>query len=315
MSDTRPVVLAITGPTATGKTEAALALADRLPVSLISVDSAMVYRGMDIGTAKPPPDVLARYPHALVDVRDPAEPYSAADFLSDADAAVRAALARGRLPVLVGGTMLYLRAFREGLAELPAASPEIRARLEAQARRDGWESLHAELRRVDPAAAEGIHPRNRVRIQRALEVFRTTGRPISEWWRQQTGADAGARLGVRLVEVALMPESRAELAGPIETRFQRMLRAGFVDEVAALKARGDLSAALPSMRAVGYRQVWQFLEGELDRPALVERGAAATRDLAKRQFTWLRRWDHLIRLAPGPAQAVSEAVVERLELS
>jgi len=308
-------VLVLTGPTAAGKTDVALALAERMPVDLISMDSAMVYRGMDIGTAKPAPAVLARHPHALVDIRDPAEPYSAADFVADADAAVRQALDRGRLPVLVGGTMLYLRAFRDGLADLPPAAPEIRAAIAAQAERLGWPAVHAELARVDPAAAAKIHPHNRVRIQRALEVYRATGRPLSAWWAAQGAAGARARLGVRLEEVAIVPASRNMLAEPIGRRFAAMLESGLIDEVAALKARGDLSPALPSMRAVGYRQVWAYLDGAYDLETLRERGAAATRSLAKRQFTWLNRWSHVQRLAPGPAEPLAAWIAGQLELS
>jgi tRNA dimethylallyltransferase len=308
-------VVVITGPTAAGKTDAALALAERLPVDLISMDSAMVYRGMDIGTAKPSPAMLARYPHALVDIRDPAEPYSAADFVADADAAVRRALARDRLPVLVGGTMLYLRAFREGLADLPPADPEIRAAIAAEGERLGWPALYVELSRVDPSAAAKIHPHNRVRIQRALEVFRATGRPLSAWWSEQGSAGVGARLGVRLLEVAIVPASRTVLVEPIARRFAAMLEAGLIEEVAGLKSRGDLSPALPSMRAVGYRQVWAYLDGAYGLETLHERGAGATRSLAKRQFTWLNRWSHVQRLAPGPAQGQAAQIAAQLELS
>ena len=281
-------VLVITGPTAAGKTDVALALAERLPADLISMDSAMVYRDMDIGTAKPSPAVRARHPHALVDIRDPAEPYSAADFVADADAAVRSALERGRLPVLVGGTMLYLRAFRDGLADLPPAAPGIRSAIAAEAELLGWPALHTELSRVDPPAAAKIHPHNGVRIQRALEVYRATGKPLSAWWAEQGGAGVRARLGVRLQEVAIVPPSRTVLAEPIARRFASMLEAGLIDEVAALKARGDLSPALPSMRAVGYRQVWHHLDGRYSREIMVERAVAATRQLAKRQLSWLR---------------------------
>lgn len=315
-----PVVLVVTGPTAAGKTDVALTLAERRrdtasPVSLVSMDSAMVYRGMDIGTAKPPADVLARHPHALVDVRDPAEPYSAADFVADADAAVREALAAGRLPVLVGGTMLYLRAFREGLADLPPADPAVRAEIAEEAGRLGWDYLYRVLERVDPEAAAGIHPGNRVRVERALEVYRTTGRPLSAWWAAQRDTGAARRLGVRLVEVAVMPDDRESLRAPIEERFSRMLDAGLIDEVAALRARGDLSPALPSMRAVGYRQVWSYLEGVGDLDALRARGAAATRSLAKRQYTWLNRWSHVHRLAPGPAGELASRIERLLEFS
>lgn len=303
------VALLLTGPTATGKTEVAVRLAERHPVDLISVDSAMVYRGMDIGTAKPPPQVLARHPHALVDIRDPADPYSAADFLADADAAVRSARAAGRLPVLVGGTMLYVRAFREGLAALPPASAAMREAIAGEAAVRGWPALYAELERLDPAAAAGIHPNNTVRIQRALEVLRVTGRPISRWWATQADSHVADRLGLDLLEVALVPDALETLSAPIAGRFDAMLRTGLIEEVAALRARGDLSLDLPSMRSVGYRQVWQYLDGTLSRESVRERGVAATRALAKRQLTWLRRWDHVERLAAGD----SGGAVERIE--
>jgi tRNA dimethylallyltransferase len=317
MSEQAPLVLAVTGPTAVGKTDVALALAERFPVALISMDSAMVYRGMDIGTAKPPPEVLARHPHALVDIRDPAEPYSAADFVADADAAVRAALHAGRLPLLVGGTMLYLRSFREGLAELPPADAAVRAALVAEADRSGWRALFEELSRVDPAAAAGLHPNNHVRVQRALEVYRQSGRPISRWWAEQASSRVGRRLGVRLFEAAILPDDRTALKRRIDERFRAMLDAGLVAEVAALKARGDLSLDLPSMRAVGYRQVWEFLDGRGSADELAERGAAATRQLAKRQLTWLRSWPAMARLPWGQAQLLAEriAALSQLEFS
>ncbi|MFU8814125.1 MAG: tRNA (adenosine(37)-N6)-dimethylallyltransferase MiaA [Pseudomonadales bacterium] len=308
MNGSLPLVLALAGPTAVGKTDVALALADRYPVALISMDSAMVYRGMDIGTAKPPRELLAQYPHALVDVRDPAEPYSAADFVADADAAVRAALGAGRLPLLVGGTMLYLRSFREGLAQLPPADAGMRAAILAEAERDGWAGLYAELLRVDPVAARGLHPNNHTRIQRAVEVYRLTGSPISQWWQEHAGSSACQRLGARLQEVAILPESRGELKRRIEVRFRAMLEAGLVAEVAALRARGDLSLELPSMRAVGYRQVWEYLQGQGDQEELALRGIAATRQLAKRQLTWLRSWPHMARLHWGEAQLLAERI-------
>lgn len=286
----QPPVLALVGPTAAGKTAAAFALADRRPVALISLDSAMVYRGMDIGTAKPSPAELARHPHALVDIRDPAEAYSVAEFLADADAAVRAALDAGRLPVLVGGTMLYLRAFREGLASLPPADPTVRAALEREAEARGLAALYDELRQRDPVAAAGIHPNNPQRLLRALEVVRATGRPISAWWAAQAGTDVGQRLGVTLRVVALVPDDRAALHARIAVRFDAMLAAGFLDEVIALRARGDLHDALPSMRAVGYRQAWRHLEGGTPHAEFREQGIAATRQLARRQLTWLRSW-------------------------
>jgi tRNA dimethylallyltransferase len=311
----RPRVLALIGPTAAGKTELALALAERHPVDLISLDSAMVYRGMDIGTAKPEPALLARHPHALVDIRDPAEPYSVADFVADADAAVRRALARGRLPVLVGGTMLYLRAFREGLATLPPADPATRAAIERDAEARGWDALHEALRRVDPEAAARIHPNNPQRLARALEVYRVTGRPISTWWRAAAGTVVRDRLGVELLEVALAPTDRAALHAHIAARFAGMLAAGLIEEVEALRRRGDLAPDLPSMRAVGYRQVWAYLDGAWDRAELESRGVAATRQLARRQLTWLRSWPWVTWYPPGSPEAQTRRLLGLLELS
>jgi len=305
-------VLALTGPTATGKTAVALALAERVPAALISMDSALVYRGMDIGTAKPAPEILARYPHELIDVRDPLEPYSAAEFVKDADSAVNRALAAGRLPVLVGGTMLYLRAFREGLADLPPADERVRTALLDEARGRGWPALFDELLRVDPAAAAGMHRNNHVRVQRALEVFRLTGKPLSEWWSSHGGTPARRRLDVRLDEVALLPPQRAALGAAINARFDAMLEAGLVDEVAGLKARGDLSLALPSMRSVGYRQIWELLDGRIDHAAMVTQATAATRALAKRQLTWLRSWPHVLTLEAGAAETVAEQIVAQV---
>lgn len=305
-------VLVLTGPTATGKTAAALALAERLPVTLISMDSALVYRGMDIGTAKPSRTVLGRYPHELIDIRDPAEPYSAANFINDADRAIRRALADGRLPVLVGGTMLYLRAFRDGLADLPPADDRVRATLLDEAGRRGWPALFDDLARVDPAAAAGMHPNNHVRVQRALEVYRITGKPLSEWWASHGGRPARQRLNVRLDEVALLPPQRDALAAAIDARFCAMLDAGFVEEVAGLKARGDLSLELPSMRSVGYRQIWEMLDGRIDRETMLARATAATRALAKRQFTWLRSWPQVTTITAGAPETVAAHIVAQV---
>ena len=314
-----PGVLALLGPTATGKTALAFALAERLPVDLISVDSAMVFRGMDIGTAKPTLEEQARYPHALVDIRDPAERYSAADFVADADRCVRRSLAADRLPVLVGGTMLYFRAFREGLADLPGADPALRAELAAEAETRGWPALHAELARVDPAAAAVIHPNNPQRLQRALEVWRLTGQPLSVHWGRHAGARE--RLGVPILELALMPASRADLHERIAARFDVMLSAGLVDEVAGLYRRGDLHDGLPSVRAVGYRQLWPHVAGQVALDHAREKAIVATRQLAKRQLTWLRGWrDQVIPLASEtkPAtllQTVTDRIRRSLEFS
>jgi len=286
----RPIILVLTGATATGKTAAVLELAERLPISIISLDSAMVYRGMDIGTAKPSREILARHPHALVDIRDPAEPYSAADFVADADHAVRVAFAAQRTPVLVGGTMLYLKAFRDGLAPMPKADPVIRAELQQQARELGWPALYAQLQTVDPVAAAGIHPHNAARIERALEVYRVGGRPMSEYWTRSPGQPATKRLTAQLKEFALMPVNRQQLHQRIARRVELMLADGLVEEVSALYQRGDLHPELPSVRSVGYRQVWEHLQGAADQQALPERITVATRQLAKRQLTWLRGW-------------------------
>ena len=306
-----PIILLL-GPTAAGKTDAAVALAERLPCRLISMDSALVYRGMDIGTAKPPAKLLARHPHALIDIRDPAAPYTAADFVADADREVRQALEQGKLPVLVGGTMLYARAFRDGLAALPPADPQVRAAIEAEAAAQGWPKLHARLAAVDPVAAANIHPHNGARLQRALEVFETTGKPISAYWRMQGQSAASHRLGQELLEFAVIPSERAELHRRIEERFDAMLAEGFVDEVRALRARVDLHPGLPAMRAVGYRQAWRHLDGDWDAAQMRAKALAATRQLARRQLTWLRGWPWVAPLYWGDAAAAAAQVASRL---
>lgn len=283
-------VLALVGPTAMGKTEVAIEMARRLPVSIISLDSVMVYRGMDIGTAKPSPGILREFPHALVDIRDPSETYSAADFVADADRAIRAAWEEDRLPILVGGTMLYLRAFREGLARLPQADAATRSEILAQAQRLGWPALHERLAAVDPEAARRIHPNNPQRLQRALEVWMLTGKPISHWWGDQSAVGAAERLNCVLSEFAIVPGDRQALHQRIAERFDGMLQAGLVAEVERLRDRGDLHLANPAIRAVGYRQVWEWLDGLHDEATMRARGVSATRQLAKRQLTWLRSW-------------------------
>ena len=301
------------GPTAAGKTATALALADRIPCRLISMDSAMVYRGMDIGTAKPDAATQARYPHALIDICDPAEPYSAAAFVDDADPEVAAARRAGRLPVLVGGAMLYARAFRDGLAELPQASEAIRAAITARAAKDGWSALHDRLARVDPEAAAAIHPNNPQRLQRALEVHEATGRPISAYWQEHAQRGVRHRLGEEVLAFAVMPDDRALLHRRIEDRFDAMLDAGFADEVLALRGRGDLHPGLPSMRAVGYRQMWRHLEGIYGVDEMRGRAIAATRQLAKKQFTWLRKWPDLTELDWQDPEAAAERVLAGID--
>ena len=294
------------GPTAVGKTEAALALADHAQVDLISVDSAMVYRHMDIGTAKPDVEVLRNYPHALIDVREPTEPFSAADFLAGADAAVASALDRGRIPVLVGGSMLYFKAFRDGLSTLPSAHPPTRSDIEESAAQRGWKALHAELGRIDPTAAARIHPSDPQRIQRALEVFYVSGTPISEWWDSSAGQSVRQRLDCTLIEVAL--GTGAHLPTRIALRFDAMLERGLVDEVARLRTMPNLDLSKPSMRAVGYRQVWRYLDGDFDLDVMRNEAVKATRQLARRQATWLRRWPNLHNVTGTPAEAASRVL-------
>ena len=269
------------GPTASGKTELAVALSERIPCGIVSVDSTLVYRGLDIGSAKPEAELLARVPHRLVDICEPSESYSAARFRQDALAAMAEIRAAGKLPLLVGGTMLYFRALEQGLSRLPEADPGLRARIMREAERVGWQALHQRLARLDPVAAGRIHPNAPQRIQRALEVIELTGRPLSE--QQQRGPG----LPYRLLKLARAPGQRAELHRRIESRFRQMLEQGFEREVRGLLARG-LSPALPAMRAVGYRQVLGYLLGEYGRDEMIAKGVAATRQLAKRQLTWLR---------------------------
>ncbi|WP_161864729.1 tRNA (adenosine(37)-N6)-dimethylallyltransferase MiaA [Pseudomonas yangonensis] len=294
-----PPAIFLMGPTAAGKTDLALELARLLPCDLISVDSALIYRGMDIGTAKPGRAILDEFPHALIDIHDPAESYSAAEFRADALAAMAESAARGRIPLLVGGTMLYYKALLEGLADMPSADPAIRAELEARALAEGWEVLHRELAAVDPESAARIHPNDPQRLTRALEVYRVSGLSMTEHRRRQAagnpeaGTSGGGQLPYTVAQLAIAPAQRQVLHDRIAQRFRAMLEQGFVEEVEALRCRSDLHAGLPSIRAVGYRQVWEYLEGELSRDEMVERGIVATRQLAKRQFTWLRGWDGL----------------------
>jgi tRNA dimethylallyltransferase len=270
------------GPTGVGKSAVALALAREFPLEIVSVDSALVYRGLDIGTAKPSAAERASVPHHLIDICDPAEPYSAGRFLTDARALIGAIRGRDRVPLLVGGTMLYFRALSRGLAALPAADPRLRARLDARAREHGWAALHAELGRVDPQAAARISPSDAQRIQRALEVFELTGEALTVRQRRIAGTLP------RLARFALLPCARDELYRRLDRRFDAMLEAGFLDEVRRLRARGDLGAELPALRAVGYRQLWAHLDGRLSLPEAIVAGKRATRNLAKRQLTWLR---------------------------
>ena len=287
--DTRPLAIAVMGPTASGKTAFAIELAQRCGGEIVSVDSALVYRGLDIGAAKPDATERAGVPHHLIDVREPWQPYSAAEFAQDARSVIAGILARGRLPVLAGGTGLYFRALLHGLAPMPEADPALREVIAAEAAARGWPVLHAELARVDPAAAARIRPGDAQRIQRALEVFRLSGRPISEWQRDPRPP----RLPLRVLKLVLAPAGRATLHARLALRFERMLEAGFLDEVRGLRALPRLRdhpapLDLPALRAVGYRQAWEHLDGATSAEEFRDRGIFATRQLAKRQLTWLR---------------------------
>ncbi len=298
-ADQRTPVIFLMGPTASGKTDLALQLCKALPCDIISVDSSQVYRTMDIGTAKPEAEVLRDAPHRLIDICDPAEAYSVGAFLSDARREIDEISAAGRIPLLVGGTMLYFKALREGIADLPPANEKIRGEIEQQAEEKGWPFVHALLAEVDPEGAAGIHPNHSQRISRALEVYRVSGRPLSQLIKQQLEKGCGVpplENDYRIVQLALIPTDRAALHRRIEQRFELMLDAGFIDEVKMLRQRGDLSVDLPAVRAVGYRQIWAYLDDEYSYEEMLARGVAATRQLAKRQLTWLRGWSDLHRL-------------------
>ncbi len=284
MDSAKPLLICLMGPTASGKTDLAIELAQQLGCELVSVDSALVYRGMDIGTAKP------TYPHHLVDIRDPAQAYSAADFVADASRVVADITARGKTPLLVGGTMLYFKAFLDGLAEMPPADPALRVQIAAAAAAHGWPYIHQQLAQVDPQAAARIHPHHSQRLSRALEVYQSSGVTLTEWHRR---AGPVAHDHCRVVQLAICPEERSLLHERIARRFELMMEAGLPEEVRQLWQRPDLHAGLPAMRAVGYRQLWQHLEGECSLDDAVKNAVAATRQLAKRQLTWLRKWPHL----------------------
>ena len=307
--------LALVGPTASGKTAAALAIAQRWPVEVISMDSALVYRGMDIGTAKPSATELAQVPHHLIDIRDPTQAYNAAEFARDAHALMAQIRSRGRLPLVVGGTLLYLKALRDGLDDLPTANLQLRADIDAQAAREGWPALHAELARIDPITAQRLPPCDAQRISRALEVWRASGKPLSHWFAQADAQRATPGL-LNMPVLSLEPIDRAWLHARIGQRFDAMLAAGFVDEVRGLRQRPELNANLPSMRCVGYRQAWELLDQaeqqglsfEALLPKFHELGCAATRQLAKRQLTWLRSMDDRVVVACDAADALPQTV-------
>ncbi|WER45350.1 tRNA (adenosine(37)-N6)-dimethylallyltransferase MiaA [Cupriavidus sp. WKF15] len=288
-SSEHPPVVCLLGPTASGKTAAALALARQASVEIISLDSALVYREMDIGTAKPTPDELAAVPHHLIDIIDPADSYSAAQFVTDAERLIGEIRARGRQPLIVGGTMLYYKALTQGLNDLPQADPAVRAELDELAAERGWPALHAMLAQVDPVTAARLAPNDAQRIQRALEIHRLSGQPMSELLaRQADGRTFTGTADQRYRVIALEPSDRSVLHARIAARYDAMLAGGLIEEVERLRRRGDLHPGLPSIRCVGYRQVWEYLDGDSDYATMRERGIAATRQLCKRQITWLR---------------------------
>lgn len=293
MSDSRRVVIFLMGPTASGKTDLAINLRQHLPVELISVDSALIYKGMDIGTAKPTAAEQRQAPHRLIDICDPSESYSAADFRSDALREIDDIHRAGRIPLLVGGTMLYFKALLEGLADMPQADAAIRVQIEQDAEQFGWPYVHKQLAAVDPQTAAQLHPNHSQRISRALEVFRVSGKTMTELKSEQDWQGQDLKRCFRVVQFVIAPQNRALLHRRIEQRFHSMMAMGFLDEVRVLYERRDLHRNLPAMRAVGYRQAWQYLDGEYGLETMVERGVIATRQLAKRQLTWLRGWDDI----------------------
>ncbi|WP_053907113.1 tRNA (adenosine(37)-N6)-dimethylallyltransferase MiaA [Moellerella wisconsensis] len=305
MTQQKPNAIFLMGPTASGKTALAIELRQRLPVDIISVDSALIYRGMDIGTAKPSAEELRLAPHRLIDILDPSQPYSAADFRRDALAAMAEITAAGRIPLLVGGTMLYFKALLEGLSPLPSADAEVRAKIEEIAQNDGWEAIHQRLKQVDPVAAARIHPNDPQRLSRALEVYLISGQSLTEL--TQT---AGEELPYNVFQFAIAPQDRKILHSRIEKRFHQMLNSAFEDEVRSLYDRGDLHVDLPAIRCVGYRQMWSYLAGEIDYDEMVFRGVCATRQLAKRQITWLRSWENVHWLDSEHPQQAFETVMQ-----
>ena len=299
------------GPTATGKTDLAISLCKRFPCDVISVDSALVYRGMDIGTAKPDAETLARAPHRLIDIRDPEESYSAGEFIRDAYREMDDILAAGRIPLLVGGTMMYFRALTEGIAELPSADHQVRQAIDVEAEEAGWPAMHEQLQEVDPAIAKRIQPNDKQRIQRALEVYRSSGTPLSAWQRES----APQRDDFRYLKIGLNIEPRSLLHARIAERLDRMIETGFIDEMKALRQRPGLTADYPSMRSVGYRQFWQYLDGEYSRDEASDRALFATRQLAKRQITWLRSENEIFLVNPleaGTIDAISTFLAQSL---
>ncbi|NGN98992.1 tRNA (adenosine(37)-N6)-dimethylallyltransferase MiaA [Grimontia sp. S25] len=307
MTKPLPKAIFLMGPTASGKTDLAIGLRKQFPVEIISVDSALIYKEMDIGTAKPTADELALAPHRLIDILDPSEAYSAADFRADALREMEEIVAKGRIPLLVGGTMLYFKALLEGLSPLPPADPAIRAKIEQEAKEHGWQALHDELCNIDPVAGARIHPNDPQRLSRALEVFRISGKTLTELTETK-----GEPLPYEVHQFAIAPKERGELHRRIELRFQKMMEAGFEAEVRKLYDRGDLNPDMPSIRCVGYRQMWDYLAGSCSLDDAVYRGVCATRQLAKRQITWLRSWDNLTWLDSDDAELSLQTVTKCL---
>jgi tRNA dimethylallyltransferase len=319
-----PLVICLMGPTASGKTDLAVQISNCLPCEIISVDSALIYREMNIGTAKPEPAVLINAPHKLIDFLDPAESYSASQFRADALVEINGAIANGKVPLLVGGTMMYFKALLYGLADMPQANAQVRAEIEAEAAAKGWDAMHQQLAAVDPIAAQRLKPSDRQRLQRAIEVYRISGKTITELHQKQS--DDKKPFGNKLAEdchfspllLAISPQQRSVLHQRIEQRFDQMIKGGFVEEVQTLFERGDLNEAMPSVRAVGYRQMWDYLQGKLSLDEARERGIIATRQLAKRQLTWLRGWPEVIHLHTndtnqkviGPDEVVDKSLLD-----
>ncbi|KJY85599.1 tRNA dimethylallyltransferase [Vibrio neptunius] len=303
MKNELPLALFLMGPTASGKTDLAIRLRKKYPVELISVDSALIYMGMDIGTAKPDEEEQALAPHRLIDILDPSEAYSAADFRRDALNEMHKIVEQGKIPLLVGGTMLYYKALLEGLSPLPAANPEIRQQIEQEALTLGWDVLHDQLKEIDPVSAERIHPNDPQRLSRALEVYRISGKTLTELTQTK-----GQSLPFRVKQFAIAPKERAELHRRIEFRFDKMMEAGFEQEMRGLYARDDLHSDLPSIRCVGYRQMWDYLDGNCTLDDAIFKGICATRQLAKRQITWLRSWDDLTWLDSENIEQALETV-------
>ena len=297
VKESSPPIICLLGPTAAGKTDIALELARHHDFDIISVDSALVYRGLDIGSGKPDKKILEDIPHWLVDIRDPSNPYSAAEFRADAIDAVENILDKGKKPLLVGGTMLYFKVLRDGLAKMPSANPEVRQKILDLAEKSGWQVVHQRLAEVDPESAARIHPNDPQRLQRALEIYESTGKSMTEFHQEENNEHQSLPAFMsNLGFISIQPQERSTLHDQIAKRFHQMLGKGFVDEVKVLFNRGDLNRDLPAIRSVGYRQVWDYLDGQFDYDIMVEKAIAATRQLAKRQYTWLRSWPDLHRI-------------------